>query len=215
MAREKNIRITGFEDEMEERPEAGESPADENVVEKSDDTEVEESRGDTSETHDETEQLRAKVAELEDRLLRASADFDNYRKRIIRQQEEALRSANDALLTDLLEVVDNFERALEHLKNKRDDDSIGEGMQMIYNQMRGILDRYGVRPIEAIGRRFDPQYHEALMRVDTDDYDEGVVAAEVNKGYMVGNRVLRHARVAVSTGRKSDSEHEEPMGDTQ
>jgi len=149
--------------------------------------------------------LEARVSELEDQRLRALAELDNYRKRMARQFEEVIRSANDRLLSELLEVVDNFERAIAHTNNDSADAArlaaLREGTELIYNQLRGLLERYDVKPIESIGRPFDPKYHEALMQVDSDEYDEGIVTAEISKGYMLGDRVFRHARVAVSKGR--------------
>jgi molecular chaperone GrpE len=147
--------------------------------------------------------LNARVAELEDQRLRALAEVDNTRKRLNRQMDEALRSANDRLLVELLEVIDNFDRALKHTDgNGSSDDvkAIRSGMELIYTQMLGVLSRYDVRPMESVGRVFDPTYHEALAHIESDDFDEGVVAAEINRGYMIGARVLRHARVAVSKG---------------
>jgi len=156
--------------------------------------------------------LEARVSELEDQRLRALAELDNYRKRMARQFDEVIRSANDRLLSELLEVVDNFERALEHTNNDKADAArlaaLREGTELIYNQLRGLLERYDVTPIESIGRPFDPRYHEALMQADSDEYDEGMVTAEISKGYMLGDRVLRHARVAVSKGKSEGKDTE-------
>jgi molecular chaperone GrpE len=158
---------------------------------------------------DPMEALRARVAELEDQRLRALAEVDNTRKRLNRQMDEALRSANDRLLVEMLEVVDNFDRALKHTDgNGASDDvkAVRSGMELIYNQMMGVLSRYDVRPMESVGRAFDPTYHEALAHIESADFDEGVVAAEINRGYMIGARVLRHARVAVSKGVPNESD---------
>jgi len=149
--------------------------------------------------------LESKVAELEDQRLRALADFDNYRKRMARQFDEVVRSANDRLLTELLEVADNFERAIAHTNDQGEVDTarlaaLKQGTELIYGQLRGLLDRYDVKPLESIGHRFDPRYHEALAQIESDQYNDGIVAAEINKGYLIGERVLRHARVAVSKG---------------
>ncbi|MEA3296403.1 MAG: nucleotide exchange factor GrpE [candidate division Zixibacteria bacterium] len=149
----------------------------------------------------EEEKLKAKVAELEDRLLRAGADYDNFKKRMARQFEEIIRSANDRLLTELLEVVDNFERALAHNNNNTDTDSLRQGMELIYTQLNGLLSKYDVEPIEAVGVTFDPNFHEALMQVDSDEHPEGAVAVEVSKGYKLAGRVIRHSKVGVSKGK--------------
>jgi molecular chaperone GrpE len=154
------------------------------------------------ETESEEDKLKTKVAELEDRLLRTMADFDNFKKRSARQYEEIIASANDRLLTELLDIVDNFERALEHAENNRSNsaDGLAEGTKLIYNQLRDLLARYNVTPIEAVGKTFDPNLHDAMMQVDSDEYEEGIVAVEISKGYLRGERVLRHSKVGVSRG---------------
>ena len=157
----------------------------------------------------EEEQLRRQVQELEDKLLRTAAEFDNYKKRTARRYDEMIRSAADSVLLELLGIVDNFERALEHSNDKADSGALRQGTEMIYNQMRGLLDKYDVRPIEAVGQPFDPSLHDAMMQVDTDEYDEGVVAMEMSKGYRCGDRVLRHSKVGVSTGKASSKSNEE------
>ena len=150
----------------------------------------------------EEERLRARVAELEDRLLRAAADFDNYKKRQARMYEEMIRNGNDRVLADLLEIVDNFERAIEHASSTGDNgnDAVRKGAELILTQMKDLLARYDVTPIESLGKPFDPNLHEALMQVESNDYDEGVIALEINRGYKRGDRVIRHARVGVSSG---------------
>lgn len=150
-------------------------------------------------------QLEAKVAELEDQKLRALAELDNYKKRMARQFDETIRNANDRVLVELLEVVDNFERALSHSRDNGDAqgttvEALREGTELIYNQMKNLLAKYGVQPIEAVGRKFDPTYHEALLEMDSDEHAAGLVAQEINRGYLIDDRVLRHSRVAVSRG---------------
>lgn len=158
----------------------------------------------------EVDQLKALVAQLEDQKLRALADLDNFRKRTARQFEETIRSANERLLCDMLEVVDNFERALQHTDESNDAsagaEAIRKGTELIYHQMRDLLARYDVTPIESVGKAFDPNLHEALMPIASDEYDEGTVAMEISKGYKQGDRVLRHAKVGVSQGPKGASE---------
>jgi molecular chaperone GrpE len=162
-------------------------------------------------SEDEEQQLANRVEDLEGRLLRAMADFDNYKKRTARQFEDIVRTANDSLIAELLEIVDNFERALEHnAASGADDDTadaVGQGTQLIYNQMIELLQRYDVQPIESLGKPFDPKHHEALMTVASEEYAEGMVAVEITKGYMQGTRVLRHAQVGVSSG-ESEQENE-------
>lgn len=146
------------------------------------------------------EKLEQRVAELEDKLLRNAAEFDNYRKRMARQFDDISKSASGRVLTDMLEVVDNVERALATLSNGNDIDSFREGTQLIFNQMKDMLTKHGVEPIEALGQKFDPSLHEALTQVKTGDYAEGVVATEMLRGYRIGERVLRYSKVGVSRG---------------
>ncbi len=154
----------------------------------------------------EEERLAARVAELEDKLLRTAADFDNYKKRMARNYEEMMRSATDSILHEFLDIVDNFERALQHATEDSGDGAFRQGARLILNQMKELLRKHNVEPIEAVGQPFNPDLHEALMQVDSDEYEEGVVAVEINKGYRQGNRVLRHAKVGVSKG-KSDRDN--------
>lgn len=151
-------------------------------------------------------QLQTRVAELEDQKLLILADADNHRKRLVRQHETVAQAATDRLLSELLDVIDNMERALEHSNGDNgengDDDSSEAAWQvgsvLILQQMLDLLARHKVRAMAAVGSPFDAAYHEALMQVASDEYDEGIVVSEIRKGYMIADRVLRHARVAVS-----------------
>ena len=146
-------------------------------------------------------QAEAKIEELEDQRLRALAELENYKKRMARQFDDAIRTGNDRILSELLEIADNFERALQHSDGAEGaNGAVTDGTRMIYGQLKTLLERHGVTPIESVGQRFDPNLHEALLQVASDEYDEGVVAQEVTRGYMIDDRVLRHARVAVSKG---------------
>ena len=148
----------------------------------------------------EEEKLTAQVTELEDRLLRSAAEFDNFKKRTVRRFEEIVRSANDGILLQLLDVVDNFERALDHGNEQADLEGYCEGMKLIYEQLTTLLDKHEVSPIDAVGRPFDPNLHEAVMQTESDEYPEGTVAIEMSKGYRQGGRILRHSKVGVSAG---------------
>ena len=152
----------------------------------------------------EEEKLRNQVAELEDKLLRSAAEFDNYKKRVARQYEDMVRTAGESLIGELLEVVDNFERALNHTEEDTDFDAFREGTKLIFNQMMNLLKKYDVTPIEALGQPFDPNLHEAMMQIESDEYDEGVVAVEMSRGYRQGTRVIRHSKVGVSSGKKDN-----------
>ena len=164
---------------------------------------------DEAENLTEEEKLRQRVEELEDKLLRTAAEFENYRKRTARRYDEMIRSASDGVLLELLGVVDNFERSLAHSNDKPNFEGLRKGTEMIYNQMRGLLTKYDITAIEAVGQPFDPGLHDAMMQVDTDEFDDGVVALEMSRGYRCGDRVLRHSKVGVSTGKVATQTEEE------
>lgn len=151
------------------------------------------------------EQLQARVAELEQAYeeqknlyLRTLADFQNYRRR---QQEEMERQRGlllESVMTDLLPILDNFERALEAAEATRELETLIEGVRMTERQIKAVLARYDIHPIIAIGQPFDPSLHEAIQRVETTDYEDGIVLDEVERGYRLGERVLRPSRVIVA-----------------
>ncbi len=166
--------------------------------------EVEPEVAEETEELGEEEKLQLQVAELEDKLLRSAAEFDNYKKRVARQYEDMVRLASESMLGELLEVIDNFERALNHTEEDTDFDAFREGTKLIFSQMMNLLKKYDVTPIEAIGQPFDPNLHEAMMQIESDEFDDGVVAIEVAKGYRQGQRVIRHSKVGVSSGKKDN-----------
>ena len=147
---------------------------------------------------DEMAALSAEIADLKDQLLRKQADFENFRKRMIRDREEAVRYANTSLLLDLVEIIDNFERAIKSSEDSRDFDSFHEGVEMIEKQFTSMLDtKYGLKRFESLGEEFDPEKHEAIAAVESEEADSQVVLDDFQKGYMLHDRVLRHAKVRV------------------
>ncbi len=200
MAKDKKLKNSPDENvSVKNKPEEGleDREADEAVIENENDTSV-----DVEVELTETEKLQQKILELEDRLARQVAEFENYKKRTARNYDELIRSASDRILGEILEVVDNFDRALAHANGDSDAKSLEEGMKMIAGQLHTLIGKYDVRPIEAVGKMFDPNLHEALMQVESDEYDEGVVAVEMSRGYQLGDKVLRHSKVGVSKGKK-------------
>jgi molecular chaperone GrpE len=179
---------------------AGPTPADPDPVLKDEDFSGETEPEEAPPTV-EAEAPGQRIAELEDKLLRAAADFDNYKKRTARQFEEIANAANDKLIGELLEIIDNFERAREHANGEVTLESLLKGNEMIHGQMVALLARYNIEPIEALAKPFDPNLHEALFQVESSEHAEGIVAQEIAKGYRQGNRVLRHSKVAVSRGK--------------
>lgn len=156
----------------------------------------------------EEETLRAKVTELEDKLLRSMADLENFKKRSNRQFDQIVRSANDKLFGELLDISDNLDRALAHFGEKTDAESVREGTQMIANQFHDLISRYNIVVVKAVGEKFDSSRHEALMTVPSDEFPEGTVALEIGKGYMIDDRVLRFAKVGVSKGPELEANNE-------
>ena len=165
------------------------------------------------ETEEESvEQIRAeyeeKNKELEDRFLRLAAEFDNYKKRVARQFDDILKNANEKVILQVLEVADNFERALEAASNSADFESLHSGTELIYQHLLDVLDKEGVEPIRAVGEKFDPALHEAVMQIESNDYPEGIIAQEMTKGYKLKGRVIRFSKVVVSKG-KPDKQNQE------
>lgn len=144
------------------------------------------------------EQLQERVDELEDKLLRNAAEFENQKKRFFKRQIDIVNSSNDNLLTEILSVVDNFDRALKTGEENSDYKSLSEGTRLIHSQMSDLLNKYDVKPIEAVGEMFDPKLHEAVMQIESAEHSEGTIVQEISKGYLKGDKVLRHSKVGVS-----------------
>jgi len=153
--------------------------------------------------------IKELLAQKEDTYLRLAAEFENYKKRMFRQNEELVHNAEAGVLIDVLEVLDNFERALSSADGKKDFKAFKKGVRMILKQMKRILDSHNVSQIDTVGKLFDPELHEAVMQIETDEQPEGVVAQELSGGYKKGNKVIRHAKVGVSSGKKNDSKNDE------
>jgi molecular chaperone GrpE len=146
----------------------------------------------------EIEKLTAEVASLKDKLLRAQADWDNSRKRIQREKEEAVRYAGEALLERLLPVLDNFEMGMQAAKTATDIKSIAQGFEMVLAQFQQFLRESGVEAVDAVGHAFDPHRHEALGHQESAEHPEGHVLSQMRKGYKLKDRLLRPASVFVA-----------------
>ncbi len=138
-----------------------------------------------------------------DKWKRALAELENYRKRSEKQLEETRKFALENILYKLLSVVDNFERALAHIGNSNSIDSLKTGVEMIYKELRNLLSQYGVKPVDALGKEYDPNFHEALEMVDQQHNKEGegnkhIVVEEILPGYTFHNRLLRPAKVKIA-----------------
>jgi molecular chaperone GrpE len=146
---------------------------------------------------DPLDDLRRENAALQDRVLRTAAEFDNYRKRMDRERRDLAEFTAAEVVRDLLPIVDNFERALQATG---DTDALRKGVELIHKQMIEALRKRGVRPIEALGTTFDPNFHEAVIHEASDTHREGEVMQELQRGYMLGDRLLRPATVKVAKG---------------
>ena len=144
------------------------------------------------------EAYETKIAELEDRVKRQMAEFENYRKRTEKEKAAMFEMGAKSVVEKILPVVDNFERGLAAVPKADKEGAFASGMNLIYKQMMTELDGLGVKPIEAVGKEFDPNLHNAVMQVESDEYEEGIVAQELLKGYMYRESVVRHSMVAVT-----------------
>lgn len=154
-----------------------------------------------SEEVDELTALQAKLAEMEKVALRHQADLENFRKRSRAQVQEQLKYASLPLIAQLLESVDNLNRATESANDESADASgIVEGVKMVSQQLSNILEQRGCRRIEAVGQPFDPNFHQAVQMQPSDEFESNTVMAEVRTGFMLYDRVVRPAQVFVSTG---------------
>ena len=145
--------------------------------------------------------LKNKEQEVQDnleRMLRLQADFENARKRLERDKSEFIKFANKEIIAELLSFVDDFQRAFDAADKTNDFDVLHKGVEMILNRLLNLLKQNGISSIEAVGKPFDPAYHEAMMQEESDEHPENTVIEELQKGYLLDNRVLRTAKVKVS-----------------
>ena len=142
--------------------------------------------------------LKDKVTALEDRVLRQMAEFENFRKRTTKEKEQMFSMGEKNVIEKILPVVDNFERGLATIPEEEKGTPVASGMEMIYKQLTKVLEDLGVKPIEAVGKEFDPNFHNAVMQVESEEYESGVVAQEFIKGYMYRDQVIRHSMVGVA-----------------
>lgn len=141
--------------------------------------------------------LNEKIAELEDKVKRQMAEFDNFRKRTDKEKNAMFETGAKSVIEKILPVVDNFERGLASIPEEEKGTPFAEGMEMIYKQLIGELEKMEVKPIPAVGEEFDPNLHNAVMQVESDEYESGVIAQELQRGYTYRDSVVRHSMVAV------------------
>ncbi|GAB1156483.1 MULTISPECIES: nucleotide exchange factor GrpE [Paenibacillus] len=148
---------------------------------------------------DELARLKTEVEETQQRFVRAQADFDNFRRRTQKEKEELAKYASMKLVTELVPVIDNFERAMATVPEGTESESFSKGIQMIFRQLETVLNNEGLTAMDTVGQPFNPEFHQAIMQVESDEYEEGTVVEEVQKGYMLKDKVLRPAMVKVSS----------------
>jgi len=211
MSQKKKIKIN-IDDEETAKDENTEEPGANN------DQPLENETGDvdSADTENSLKEMEARfeakeeeAKETYDRLLRVSAEFENYKKRSAREMEEFKKYANQSLLKEMLSVVDNLELAITSSQDgKTADKTLIEGLNLTLNEILRVFEKFNVTPIEAKGKTFDPAYHEAVMREETDDYPENTVISEFQKGYLIHDRLLRPAMVVVAVPKTTNTKDE-------
>ncbi len=206
MSGKKIIKIQTDSDQDKEKKENTEASAgdEENSQDPSEKT-------DTVEVDDPMKDLEAKLVakdqeakENYDRLLRVSAEFENYKKRTSRELEEFRKFANQSLIKEMLSVVDNLELAKNSTNgHKTIDQGLLQGLDMTHKEILKVFEKFHVKPIEAKGQAFDPAFHEAVMQEETDEFDDNTVINELQKGYLIHDRLLRPAMVVVARSKES------------
>lgn len=149
-------------------------------------------------------EAQQQIDELNERVVRLTADYDNFRKRAQRDKIEARQFANQGILEKLLPVLDNFEMAIIAVKDA--DPSVRDGVQMIYDQLLGVLKTEGVEPVDAVGQQFDPNLHEAISQEESDEVEEGEVISQIQRGFILNDRLVRPARVVVAKAAEGANE---------
>ena len=201
MSQKKKIKIN-IDNEETAKNENTEKPApddDKPLKSESGDADNAETENALKEMEARFEAKEEEAKETYDRLLRVSADFENYKKRSSREMEEFRKYANQSLLKEMLSVVDNLELAINSSSDgKNTDKTLIEGLNLTLNEILRVFEKFDVTPIEAQGKTFDPAFHEAVMREETDDYPENSVVSEFQKGYLIHDRLLRPAMVVVA-----------------
>ena len=199
MSEEKNIPIENetTEEIKEETAEASEETAEEAAAEETAETEKEpeEKKEETSDNKEESE-AEKQLADMNAKYVRLMADFQNQKKRFEKEKADIYQFANEDIVKSLLEVIDNFERALD--ASQDDGSKFREGMEMIFKQLMGALEKAGVSEIKALGEEFDPNFHNAVMMEETDEFESNKVSGVMQKGYTLNSKVIRPSMVKVA-----------------
>jgi len=164
--------------------------------------------GVTGNSEKELKTLRKQLEEEKDRCLRLNAEFENQRKRLQKEKEEFVKYANEKLIIELIDIMESLERGLENAKASSNNEKLIQGMELIYKQFKNVLEKNGLVPIKALGEKFDPYKHEAMMQTPSDDIEEDTVLEEFSRGYMLNNKVIRYSKVRVSKNKEADNLNE-------
>ncbi len=156
-------------------------------------------------SENELEKLKKQLEEEKDRCLRLNAEFENQRKRLQKEKEEFVKYANEKLIIELIDIMESLERGLETAKGSNNNDKLIQGMELIYKQLKNILEKNGLVPIKALGEKFDPYKHEAMMQTPSQDDEEDMILEEFSRGYMLNNKVIRYSKVRVSKNKETDN----------
>jgi molecular chaperone GrpE len=147
----------------------------------------------------ELEKSQQEAADNYDKFLRASAELENYKKRAVKELADAINYGNEKIIKDILPIIDSLERALDHaVANSEDFDAFVDGLKLIYEKFLKTLEKHGVEKIDAVGMNFDPNFHEAMLQVESEDYEDNKIVEEFERGYLLNGRLLRPVKAAVS-----------------
>jgi molecular chaperone GrpE len=150
--------------------------------------------------------MEERVRQAEDRVLRVAADADNFKKRMERDKQDSIRYGNERIIAELLPVIDNLERALEHAPGDYQQDGLIEGVKMTLKRFHETLAKFGCTPIEAEGKIFDPKFHEAVYREETEEHPDNTIVRELQKGYVLNDRLLRPAMVVIASSPSTNAD---------
>lgn len=168
------------------------------IIDEKEDTQNEDTHQDVVEETNEVEQLRQEKEEINNRLLRLQADYDNFRRRTQKEKEADRKYKSQSLVEELIPALDNFERALQVEVDGDSAKNFADGMKMVYDQFKAALEKEGVEEIPSQGEEFDPHMHQAIMQVQDENYESNIVVEELQKGYRLKDRVIRPAMVKVN-----------------
>ena len=171
---------------------------DEDVKQDVETKDIEDGDNESEKDADKLKELELEVSNLKDKLLRKAAEFENYKRRTENDQLSLLTYAAESFIQKLLPVVDDFERSLEHINDAQDIEAIKNGLKLIYEKFMKVLEEQGVKKIEAVGKVFDVDFHEALLQRTDDSAEPNTVLEEIEKGFTYKDKVIRHSKVIVS-----------------